>query len=151
MGSPLLGAIEPLRVVVDVQHGRQRDEAGRREQGPPRAPADRREEGRVHDEVELRVEVATERGDAPREPGELPVGVVEHRLQLDEEGREQEPALRELDRRDDPRRARRGRDERRRHPKREQHHDDEVRDAAGTAARRGAPARPSPCASGRGR
>ena len=124
----MLGAVQSLDVEVGVQHARERDEARCRKHGLAADPTERREERGVDEQVELRVEVAPERRDAPREPRELTVGVVEDGLQLHEERREQKPPLRELDRRDDACRTRRGRNERRRHPKGHQRQHDEMRE-----------------------
>ena len=71
----------------------------------------RGEERGVDEEVELGVEVAPEHGDPAREAGELPVGVVEHRLQLEEQRGERASAAAELDGSREARRTRRGDDE----------------------------------------
>ena len=124
----MLGAVQSLGVEVGVQHARQRDEARRREHGLAADPSERREECGVDEQVELGVEVAPERRDAPRQPRELTIRVVEDGLQLHEDRREEKPPLRELDRRDHACRTRRGCNERRRHPKGHQRQHDEVRE-----------------------
>ena len=92
------GPVEALGVVVGIQDRRQGDESGAGREPAPRAPAHRCEERRVHEQIELGVEVAAENGDAAGEAGELAVGVVEQRLELDEPRREHEGATRKLDR-----------------------------------------------------
>ena len=71
--------------------------------GHSRVTADRGEQRGVDDEVDLGVEIAAEGGRSARQARELAVGVVEERLQLDEQRREQERAARELDRARDAR------------------------------------------------
>ena len=146
-----LGPVEPLDVEVDAQHRREREEAqGERGERPAGVPADGREQRGVDEQVELGVEVAAEGRDPSREARELAVGVVEHRLQLDEQRGDDEVASRQLDGRRDARRTRRGRDERRRHAQRQQREHDEVRERTVDAARTGAPVRPSASWTGRG-
>ena len=92
--------------------------------------AERDEERRVDEQVGLGVEVAAEGGDAARGPGELAVGVVEQRLQLQEDRREQELAAAELDRGEQAD-ARAGDDDgRRRHPERQEREHEQVGERA---------------------
>src|SRR3954471_1997768 len=82
--------VEAFAVVTDAQHSRQRDEARHGQYRSPCRHCDSGEERRIHEQVELRVEITPERGDAPGETRELAVGVVENGLQLNESRRKQE-------------------------------------------------------------
>ena len=64
--------------------GGEQGESGEREPGPDPGPSAAKS-GSVDEQVGLGVEVATERGDAAGEARELAVGVVEHRLELQEQ------------------------------------------------------------------
>ena len=149
--SARLDRREPRRVEVEAEDGRERDEAGERERRASVAPAEGGEQRGVDEEVDLGVEIAAERARAAGEARELPVGVVEQRLQLDEERRDEQRAAAELDgsrasrQRRPPRRrraaARAGARARARADAR----------AAGRRPRRGSRSRAAACASGRER
>src|SRR5581483_5995130 len=73
---------EPFGVEVEAEDRGERDEAGECKRRLVEPPAERREQGSVHEEVDLGVEVAAERARPSREARELAVRVVEERLQL---------------------------------------------------------------------
>jgi hypothetical protein len=89
---------------------------------------DTRPDGGSGHEVGLGVEIATENRHLAARTRELAVGVVEHRLQLEEKRARDQVAARELDRRRDARRGPGRDDERRRDAKRQEDEHDEMRD-----------------------
>jgi len=91
-------AVELREVEVDAEESRCRDEAGQREPRLSGLGAERREEGSVHEEVGLGVEVAADEGHPPGRPRQEAVGVVEQRLRLQEQGGPDELAAREQQR-----------------------------------------------------
>ena len=95
-------AIQIGHVEIDREHERQRHEGHRCQDGLPGDVTERGEDGCVHDEVGLRVQVAAGECHAPGDACELAVRVVQQRLQLQEQrGGEQLPAGR-AHRRDEP-------------------------------------------------
>ena len=126
--SPALAPEEPLEVEVDAEHEREHDEGRDRQPPPPGDVPERGEEHGVDEQVGLGVEVAPEHRDPAGGARELPVGVVEHRLQLQQQRGADEVAAAELDRSPEPGRRRREHDRGRRHPQRQQREHDEVRE-----------------------
>src|SRR5581483_9515605 len=106
---------EPFGVEVEAEDRGERDEAGECKRRLVEPPAERREQGGVHEEVDLGVEVAAERARPSREARELAVRVVEERLQLDEKRGGEQGAAPELDGARESRGARGEDDSRRRH------------------------------------
>ena len=86
-------AIQIGHVEIDREHERQRHERHRCQDGLPGDVTESGEDGCVHDEVGLRVQVAAGECHAPGDACELAVRVVQQRLQLQEQrGGEQLPA-----------------------------------------------------------
>ena len=130
--------VELTRVEAHAEQDRERDESGEGEPRLPRGRPERREESDVDDEVDLRVEEASQARHPPGDSRQSTVGVVEERLQLEEErGRDERAvhdrersrnagdAVREHDRgRRDPQRSEREREAMRERP--EERADDDL-------------------------
>ena len=78
-------AVEMREIEVDAEDERQHAERRKREPRPTRDRSQRREQDEVEGGVGLGVEVPPEQGDAPGKTREPPVGVVEQRLQLQQQ------------------------------------------------------------------
>ena len=89
------GTRQSLGVEVEAEHACEPEEAGECERRLPGRPGERGEQRRVHEEVDLGVQVPAEGARPAGETRELAVRVVEQRFQLDKErGGEQRAARR---------------------------------------------------------
>ncbi len=122
------GTRQPLGVEVEAEHACEREEAGECERRLPGRPAERREQRRVHEQVDLGVQVPAEGARPAGETRELAVRVVEQRLQLDEERGGEQRAAPELDSGRQAGPARGNDDERRRHAEAREEEDERVRE-----------------------
>ena len=95
-------AIQLGHVEIDREHERQRHECHRCQDGLPGDVTESGEDGRVHDEVGLRVQVAAGERDAPGDACELAVRVVQQRLQLQEQRSGEQLPAGESDSGDEP-------------------------------------------------
>ena len=85
-------AVETLDVEVDSEHERQGHEGDDADRQASSEPGECRAQGGVNQQVGLGVEVATKNRDAACQAGQLAVGVVEHRLQLQQDRRHEQIA-----------------------------------------------------------